>query len=143
MQDVLNKWVLYDAYEIVKDEGQEAIDARWNVLKKEGHDGLKKDIKARLCLRGFKETDKPRSDSPTVDRISNKILYTIAGNEGWGIECIDVTSAFLQGEELDRSLFVIPPKEVNMPGFLWRMKKAAYGLNDASRRWWIKVILFY
>ena len=142
MQDELNKWVLFDAYEIVKDEGQEAIDTRWNVLKKEGHDGLKMDIKAKLCLRGFKETDKPRSDSPTVDRISNKILYTIAGNEGWGIECIDVTSAFLQGEELDRSLFVIPPKEANMPGFLWRMKKAAYGLNDASRRWWIKVIMF-
>ena len=97
MQDDLNKLVLFNAYEIVKDEGQEAIDTRWNVLKKEGHDGLKMDIKARLCLRGFKETDKPRTDSPTVDRISNKILYSIAGNEGWGIECINVTSAFLQG----------------------------------------------
>ena len=142
MHDELHKWVLFDAYEIVKDEGQEAIDTRWNVLKKEGHDGLKTEIKARLCLRGFKETDKPRSDSPTVDRISNKVLYTIAGNESWAIESIDVTSAFLQGEELDRKLFVVPPKEAKMSGFLWKMKKAAYGLYDASRRWWIKVILF-
>ena len=142
MYDEMNKWVLFDAYEVVEDEGQEAIDTRWNVLKKEGHDGIKTEIKAMLCLRGFKETEKPRSDSPTVDRISNKILYTIAGNESWAIESIDVTSAFLQGEELDRSLFVIPPKEANMPGLLWKMKKAAYGLYDASRRWWIKVILF-
>ena len=142
MQDELNKWVLFDAYEVVQDEGQEAIDTRWNVLKKEGHDGLKMDIKARLCLRGFKESEKPRSDSPTVDRISNKILYTIAGNEGWAIESIDVTSAFLQGEQLDRCMFVVPPKEANMSGHLWKMKKAAYGLYDASRRWWIKVILF-
>ena len=51
-----------------------------------------------------------------------------------------MTSAFLQGEDLNRSIFVTPPKEANMPGTLWRMKKAAYGLYDASRRWWIKVI---
>ena len=58
MHDEMHKWVLFDAYEIVKDEGQEAIDTRWNVLKKEGHDGLKTEIKARLCLRGFKESEK-------------------------------------------------------------------------------------
>ena len=68
-------------------------------------------------------------------------MYTISGNEGWSIECIDVTSAFLQGENLDRTLFVTPPKEANMPGMLWKMNKAAYGLYDAGRRWWIKVIL--
>ena len=141
MDDELEKWVAFEAYELVNDEGQERIDTRWNILGKERHDGLKKDFKARLCLRGFKEFDKPRSDSPTVDRISNKILYTIAGNEGWDIQCIDVTSAFLQGEDLDRKLYVTPPKEANMPGMLWLMKKAAYGLYDAGRRWWIKVIL--
>ena len=141
MNDELEKWVAFEAYEIVNDEGQERIDTRWNILGKERHDGLKKDFKARLCLRGFKEFDKPRSDSPTVDRISNKILYTIAGNEGWDIQCIDVTSAFLQGEDLDRKLYVTPPKEANMPGMLWLMKKAAYGLYDAGRRWWIKFIL--
>ena len=131
---------LFDAYEIVKDEGQEAIDTRRNVLKKEGHDALKTEIKARLCLRGFKESDKHRSDSPTVDRISKQILYTLAGNESWEI---DVSSAFIQGEELDRSLFLVPPKEANVTGFLWKMKKLMYGLYDTGRRWWIKVILFF
>ena len=141
MADELEKWVTFDAYEIVNDDGQERIDTRWNILRKEGHDGLKTNVKARLCLRGFKELDRPRSDCPTVDRISNKILYTIAGNEGWGIECVDVTSAFLQGEDLNRDIYVTPPKEANMPGLLWRMKKAAYGLYDTSRRWWIKLII--
>ena len=61
---------------------------------------MKVNLKARLCLRGFKEENKPRSDSPTVDRLSTKILYAIAANQGWNIECIDVTSAFLQGEDL-------------------------------------------
>ena len=123
---------LFDAYEIVKDEGQEAIDTRRNVLKKEGHDALKTEIKAR--------SDKHRSDSPTVDRISKQILYTLAGNGSWEI---DVSSAFIQGEELDRSLFLVPPKEANVTGFLWKMKKLMYGLYDTVRRWWIKVILFF
>ena len=97
MADELQKWVTFDAYEIVNDDGKEKIDTRWNIFRTEGHDGLKTNVKARLCLRGFKELDKPRLDCPTVDRISNKILYTMAGNEGWVIECVDVNSAFLQG----------------------------------------------
>jgi hypothetical protein len=92
MNEEMKKWEAFNAYELVNNDGQDSIDTRWNILKKEGHDGLKTSMKARLCLRGFKELEKPRSDSPTVDRISNKILYTIAGNEGWSIECIDVST---------------------------------------------------
>ena len=68
------------------------------------------------------------------------MLYAIAGNENWRLEAIDVTSAFLQGTELDREILVKPPKEASQEGKLWRMRKAAYGLYDASRRWWIKVM---
>ena len=125
MSDELEKWERFGAYEIVDNEGQDTIDGRWVINKKEAHDGLKKDFKARYVLRGFKETDKPRSDSPTVDRISSNIFYAIAANEGWEVESIDVTSAFLQGEALDREIYVIPPKEAGITGKLWRMKKAA------------------
>ena len=140
MELELEKWIQFQAYEVVDDEGQDRIDGRWAINKKEEHDGLKVNVKARYCLRGFKEEHKPRSDSPTVDRVSTKLLYAIAGNEGWRLESIDVTSAFLQGSDLDREIFVKPPKEAHMDGFLWRMKKAAYGLYDASRRWWAKVM---
>ena len=140
MKEELEKWIKFGAYEVHEDIGQERIDTRWMILRKETHDGLKVNVKARLCLRGFKETEKPRSDSPTVDRISNKILYAIAGNEGWKIETIDVTSAFLQGEDIDREVFVTPPKEADMKGIIWKMVKSGYGLYDAGRKWWIKVI---
>ena len=140
MSDELRKWEMFGAYKIVDDDGQETIDGRWVVNRKEEHDGLKAKYKARYCLRGFKEETKPRGDSPTVDRISSKIFYAIAANETWKISTIDVTSAFLQGEPIDRDIFVVPPKEANMPGKLWLMQKAAYGLVDASRRWWIKVV---
>ena len=77
MKDELNKWEAFEAYEIVDDEGQDTIDGRWVVNKKEEHDGLKVGFKAIYCLRGFKENDKPRRGSPTVDRISTKIFYAI------------------------------------------------------------------
>ena len=140
MEVELERWNQFQAYEVMEDVGQERIDGRWIVNKKEEHDGLKVNLKARFCLRGFKETEKPRSDSPTVDRISTKLLYAIAGNEGWKLQSIDVTAAFLQGSDLDREIFVKPPKEAKMDGYLWKMKKAAYGLYDASRRWWVKVM---
>ena len=57
MQDELNKYKMFDAYEVVKDKGQDRIDGRWVVNKKEEHDGLKTKYKARWCLRGYKETD--------------------------------------------------------------------------------------
>ena len=133
---------MFDAYEIVENEGQETIDGRWVVTKKEAHDGLKTSFKARWCLRGFKENNKPRSDSPTADRLSKKIFYAISANEGWSIEAMDVTSAFLQGQELDRELYVVPPKEANMGDCLWKMKKAVYGLYDASRRFYCEVVEF-
>ena len=143
MEQELSKWKLFGAYDVVDDVGQEAIDGRWIIHKKDEYDGLKVAIKARYCLRGFKEAEKPRSDSPTVDRMSTKLLYAItAQNPGWNLESIDVTSAFLQGDDLDREIFVKPPKEAKDEGFLWRMKKAAYGLYDASRRWWIRVVEF-
>jgi hypothetical protein len=82
MNEEMEKWEAFDAYELVNNDGQDSIDTRWNILKKEGHDGHKTSVKAWLCLRGFKELEKPRSDFPTVDRISNKFLYTINGNEG-------------------------------------------------------------
>ena len=87
--------------------GQEGIDGRWIIQRKDEHDGLKVTIKARYCLRGFKENDKSRSDSPTVDRVSTKLLYAIAAQHSdWLLESIDVTSAFLQGDDLDRDIRV-------------------------------------
>ena len=59
MEDELTKWIKYDTYSEVEDEGQERIDTTKEVNSKEDHDGLKVSIKARLCLRGYKETAHP------------------------------------------------------------------------------------
>ena len=32
-----------------------------------------------------------------------------------------------------------PPKDVKKEGKIWKLKKPLYGLNDASRKFWLKV----
>ena len=48
---------------------------------------------------------------------------------------MDVKSAFLQGEEIERELFIKCPKEMKQKGKLMKLKKCINGLNDASLKW--------
>ena len=41
----------------------------------------------------------------------------------------------MQGEDLDRDIFLIPPKEANTKN-LWKLNKCVYGINDAGRKWY-------
>ena len=58
----------------------------------------------------------------------------------WSINSIDIKAAFLQGKSIDRELFLKPPKEADSKGSLWKLKKAVYGLSDASRFWYLRVV---
>ena len=68
----------YDSYEEVEDIGQERITMRWVITMKEKHDGQKNICKARLVARGFQESEKPPSDSPTALRESIKLFLAIS-----------------------------------------------------------------
>ena len=48
-------------------------------------------------------------------------------------------AAFLQGTDLDRDVFVLPPKERRVPGLVWKMVKRAYGFVDASRGFYLEL----
>jgi hypothetical protein len=52
---------------------------------------------------------------------------------------LDATNAFLQGREITREVFAEPPKEMNRPGFIWKLLKSCYGLYDGSRNWFLAV----
>ena len=55
------------------------------------------------------------------------------------MESIDVTSAFLQGQDIPRKVYVKPPAEAEIPGKFWLMVKPGYGLYDAGRLWYLEV----
>ena len=50
-----------------------------------------------------------------------------------------IRAAFLQSKQLDKDVFLEPPKDLKTAGKVWKLKKPLYGLDDASRKFWIRV----
>ena len=135
----LENWKREDVYTNVDDQGQAAMSSRWVITPKLMDNVLS--TKARLVARGFEEdSNNLRTDSPTCMRESLKLTLCIAISNGWAINSIDIKAAFLQGLPISREVFLRPPKEANAAGKLWLLKKAVYGLSDASRVWYMRVV---
>ena len=130
----LAKLKAFDTYTEVEDKGQDHITTTW-VLTEKG-----KDVRARLTARGFQEDADFPTDSPTVQKHSLKLLLAFAATKQWEVKTTDVSSAFLQGDQMDRDVYVKPPREAAAPGKLWRLNKCLYGLKDASRKWYLRVL---
>ena len=126
-------------FEEVKYEGQKTVGSRWVITKKEKADGQKKNVKGRLVAKGFQEIEAPQSDSPTMLRESMKLFFAVAEIQDFKLRSIDIRAAFLQARELDRDVFLMPPKDIRKEGYVWKLKKPLYGLNDASRKFWLRV----
>ena len=134
-----DNYVKFDAFEEVKDNGQERLKTRWVCSKKEKQDGLKVNYKARLVVKGFMEQEYPRSDSPTIAKESLKTFFAVAANEGFDIVNLDIRNGYLQGSDLKREVLVEPPPEYKNDGMIWRLKKAANGLYDGGRHLYLKI----
>ena len=137
----LDKWKEFCVYTEVPDIGQPALSCRWVLTEKPLDEVLP--IKSRLVARGYEEdltNSNVRKDSPTAGKPLIKIFFAILATLRWLGQSIDVKAAFLQGKPLDREVFLKPPKEAaNMEGKLWKLHKAVYGLNDASRVWYFTI----
>ena len=67
------------------------------------------------------------------------MFFLVAANEDFDFRKIDIRAAFLQAKQLDREVFLKPPKDIKREGIIWKLKKPLYGLNDASRKFWLRV----
>ena len=135
----LNNWKAEEVYTEVEDQGQQYISVRWVITKKVVNEETV--TKARLVARGFQEnTENLRTDSPTCMRETLKLMLAMSCTFGYKLNAIDIKAAFLQGKPISRTLYVKPPKEAQAAGKLWLLKKAVYGLSDASRVWYLRVV---
>ena len=96
---------------------------RWVITKEEKADGQKTDYKGRLVARGFQEKSAPQSDSPTMLRESLKLFFSVAANEGFSLRSIDIRAAFLQAKDLEREIYLLPPKDVKKGRFDMEIKE--------------------
>nr|CAB3262901.1 uncharacterized protein LOC100184952 [Phallusia mammillata] len=142
-EEELKSWKRNGVYKTVPYKNQKCISVRWVCTTKEHEQGVK--AKARLVARGFEETDRDTLDreSPTCSKDGLRVLLSIAKQQKWELKSIDIKTAFLQGETLDRNIYVKPPREANCSkDVIWKLEKCVYGLVDASKSWYRRVKQF-
>ena len=93
--------------------------------------------KARLVVRGDLEAEgNARTDSPTCSQPMFSLVLSVSASKRWRLREGDITAAFLQGENITRTLVLSPPKdgiEGVEEGSLMIPHKPAYGTRDAPR----------
>ena len=136
----LNSWKNNEVYEEVPYNNQKCISTRWICTLKELDQG-KVTPKARLVARGFEEpTDSLQKDSPTCSKDTLRVMISTVASMKWDLKSIDIKTAFLQGENINRDVYLQPPLEANCKkGYIWKLKKCVYGLSDASMKWYERV----
>ena len=105
----LEHWKSREVYKEVKDTGQECIPFCWVIKLKIINN--KPGTKTRLYAHGFEEERNYPTDSPTCSRECLQIMYTLCSSIKWPVNSIDIKTAFLQGKDLECTVFVRPPKE--------------------------------
>ena len=117
------------------------VTGRWVLTIKTDKQGNFFRAKARWVLRGFqdKQKDYLQTDSPASTRPGFRMSCQMAASKSWDLFHIDLKTAFLQGQScnVNRDTVCQLPSEAGHPPYIAaRLKKPAYGMNDARRRWW-------
>ena len=131
----MENWKENDVFEEVEWEGQTLISVRWIVTEKVKKEG--KVVKARLVARGFEEEigESISTESPTCSKEVLRLVLALMVRLRWTCNTIDIKSAYLQGHNIKREVYLKPPPEF-FEGKVWKLKKTVYGLCDAARAWY-------
>lgn len=108
-------------------------------------DGTVERPKSRLASQGLTQQeglDFLDTFSPVAKLTSVKLLIALAAANGWSLNQMDVSNAFLHGE-LDEEIYMrlpsgyTPPAGTTLPpDAVCRLRKSLYGLKQASRQWY-------
>ena len=77
---------------------------------------------------GVQEQFDQRTDSPTASKMSLRMLLAPVGSN-WQLHSIDITAVFLQGDLIDRKVYLLPAMEFkqdisNSKGqILWKLRQ--------------------
>ena len=94
--------------------------------------------KARLCARGFEGIKDFPTDSSCCSRIGVRSIFVFIASDRWKVQTIDVKTAFPQGKQIEKLVYLRPPKEAHT-NKIWKLQKCLHGLADANRYWYLRV----
>ena len=151
MQKEWNSWVENKVTTICKSKGispERIIKARWVLVWKKSSDpdDKQKTPKARLVLVGWQDPElgKIATDSPTLRKESKSMVLSICASKHWKLWGADIKTAFLSGDPSARDIYFKPPPEIKEwmkleRDDLMKLEKAAYGLAEAPRAWFLRL----
>jgi hypothetical protein len=123
-------WVL-----VQRPKNRKVVKCKWvYVIKPDGR------YKVRLVAKGFTQIegiDFQETFSPVARYEAIRFLLTHTALEDWELEVMDIKTAFLYGE-LNEEIYMEQPEGFAKRGQenqVCRLKKAIYGLKQASHTW--------
>ena len=151
MQKEWQSWVENQVMSLCKKRGvdpEKVIRARWVLVWKKSSDpDIKtKTPKARLVLVGWQDPmlGKIATDSPTLRKETKSVVLSVCSAKKWKLWGADIKTAFLSGDASSRELYFKPPPEIKQwmsltDDDVYRLEKAAYGLAEAPRAWFMRL----
>nr|GEV34727.1 retrovirus-related Pol polyprotein from transposon TNT 1-94 [Tanacetum cinerariifolium] len=103
--------------------------------------------KTRLVLRGYRQEkciEFEESFAPVAQIEAIRIFLAYAAHKGFTVYQMDVKTTFLHGS-LKEDVYVCQPEgfiDADYPSHVYKLKKALYGLNQASKAWYDELPTF-
>ena len=76
------------------------------------------------------------TDTPTCAPETIKVCVAKISEKEWKIHSLDTKTAYLQGDEIKRIIYLRPTSEAREEGVLWKLRKTVYGMKDAAQAWY-------
>ena len=124
--------------------GQKIIGLKWVYKLKRDADGRIIRYKARLVAKGYAQEQGVDYDKvyASVTRLETvRLLLALSAKKNWEVHHLDVKTAFLNGD-IKEDVYVAQPEgfeKAGKEGFVYKLKKALYGLCQAPRAWYEKL----
>lgn len=140
MQEEIKAMRTNNTWDIVPlPEGRKAVGSKWVFKLKRNANGDFVRYKARLVAQGYSQkygVDYNEVFSPVVMHTTFRMLLSVAAKRNLIVQHIDAKTAFLNGN-LEETIYMVQPKgfEDGNEKNVCLLKKAIYGLKQASRSW--------
>ncbi|RVX06283.1 Retrovirus-related Pol polyprotein from transposon TNT 1-94 [Vitis vinifera] len=120
--------------------GKRPVGCKWIFTIKYKADGSVERFKARLVARGFTQSygiDYQETFAPVAKLNTIRILLSLAVNQDWCLQQLDIKNAFLNGDLEEEVYMEIPPGfEGSMAkNQVCKLQKSLHGLKQSPRAW--------